>query len=352
MIMQVTAGALRIRGYALPEGEPIDLYADGDRWTTDPVPGADLVGEGWILPGLVDAHTHPGAHEPGDPLDPTLLRSDLLAHVRAGVALIRAPGLADEPPPWFGQDEDLPRSVHAGQWLAQPGHFFEGWGDRIEPADLPAVAAAQAARSGWAKLIGDWPGEPPVAADVIAAVVAAVHAVGGRVAVHSQLAASSGDAIAAGADSIEHGMRMDPALFDEMARRGIALTPTLSVIQSGIEQVRTRPDSERKAWYLAGAEAHGGLVAAAFEAGVTVLAGTDSHPHGRIADEIRAMVGAGARPVDALGAASWSARAFLGFGGLFDGGPADAVVYEADPRMDLSQLDAPRAIILRGRRVA
>ena len=51
MIPQVTSGVLRIRGYALPEGEPIDLYADGDRWTTDPVPDADVVSEGWILPG-------------------------------------------------------------------------------------------------------------------------------------------------------------------------------------------------------------------------------------------------------------------------------------------------------------
>ncbi|HEY3471517.1 MAG TPA: hypothetical protein VGL47_40730 [Amycolatopsis sp.] len=42
---------VRIRGYALPSGEYTDLYADGDRWTTDPVPGASLVGEGWLVPG-------------------------------------------------------------------------------------------------------------------------------------------------------------------------------------------------------------------------------------------------------------------------------------------------------------
>lgn len=52
---------LRIRGHALPDGEWIDLYADGDRWTQDPVPGADLVAERWLLPGLVVYDSDPCA---------------------------------------------------------------------------------------------------------------------------------------------------------------------------------------------------------------------------------------------------------------------------------------------------
>src|SRR4029077_5860004 len=133
-----------------------DLFADGDRWTDDPVRGAGLTAEGWLLPGLVDAHTHPGAHEPGKPLDEAVLRDDLRAHVAAGVTMIRSPGLAGEPPAWFGLDDDVPRAVHAGPWIAQHGQFFDGWGRRADHAELPAVAAAQAARTGWAKVIGDW----------------------------------------------------------------------------------------------------------------------------------------------------------------------------------------------------
>jgi hypothetical protein len=98
---------------ALPSGDIVDLYADRDRWTADPVPGAELTGEGWLLPGLVDAHTHPGAEAPGKPLDESLLREDLREHVTAGVTLIRAPGLAGDPPGWFGQDADVPRASHA-----------------------------------------------------------------------------------------------------------------------------------------------------------------------------------------------------------------------------------------------
>jgi imidazolonepropionase-like amidohydrolase len=341
--------ALKISGIRLPDGEPVDLYADGDRWTTDPVPGAELIAQGWLLPGLVDAHTHPGAAAIGDPLDPELLRADLRQHLAAGVTLVRAPGLADDPPEWFGRDEELPRSVHAGQWLAQPGQFFDGWGRRPTLEELPAVAAEQARRTGWAKVIGDWAADDDcVPAAVLARASAAVHAVGGRIAVHAQRTTGAAAAVAAGVDSIEHGMSMAPELLDEMARRGIALTPTLSVILNTVEQVAARPDSDRKRWYLAGAGAHPGLVRAAAEAGVTLLAGTDSRPHGRIADEIRALAGAGVPAVDALAAGSWVGRAFLGLESLVDGAPADAVVYDADPRSDLRQLDAPRAVILRG----
>lgn len=89
---------LRVRGHALPEGGEVDLYADGDCWTTEPVAGAELVAQGWLLPGLVDALTHPGARAPGNPLDEDVLRADLREHLAAGVTMIRAPGLAGAPP--------------------------------------------------------------------------------------------------------------------------------------------------------------------------------------------------------------------------------------------------------------
>jgi hypothetical protein len=83
--------------------------------------------------------------------------------------MIRSPGLAGDPPAWFGQADDLPRAVHAGPWIAQHGQFFDGWGRRADHAELPSVAAAQAARTGWAKIIGDWgPDDEPVPADVLA----------------------------------------------------------------------------------------------------------------------------------------------------------------------------------------
>ena len=126
----VTASASRsihLRGVALPGDEVLDIWADGDRISLDAIPGAETVmHHGWLLPGLVDVHTHPGADSPGDPLDDALLRRDAEAHRDAGVTLIRAPGAAGRLPAWLGDDPDLPRVRSAGPWLATEKGFFPG----------------------------------------------------------------------------------------------------------------------------------------------------------------------------------------------------------------------------------
>lgn len=91
-----------------------------------------------------------------------------------------------------------------------------------------------------------------------------------------------------------------------------------------------------------------GFAVAAAEAGVTFVAGTDSQSCGRIANEIGALTVAGVPPHQAIGAASWAARSYLGLGGLAEGALADAVIYDADPRPDLGQLAVSRAVVLRG----
>jgi imidazolonepropionase-like amidohydrolase len=61
------------------------------------------------------------------------------------------------------------------------------------------------------------------------------------------------------------------------------------------------------------------------------------------------MQEAGLPAADIVAAASWKAREWLGFPGLVEGGLADLVVYEADPRVDLRVVRAPSRIVLRGR---
>jgi imidazolonepropionase-like amidohydrolase len=91
------------------------------------------------------------------------------------------------------------------------------------------------------------------------------------------------------------------------------------------------------------------------DAGVPLLVGTDAGgtiAHGRIADEAAELVAAGLPARVVVAAASWRTRAWLGVPSLDEGESADLVVYGADPRADVRVLAAPRAVVLRGVRVA
>ncbi|WP_253208800.1 amidohydrolase family protein [Streptomyces niphimycinicus] len=249
------------------------------------------------------------------------------------------------------QEPELPRVRSAGRWLATPGRFFPGFGRDVTEADLVRAAVEEAkASSGWCKVVVDWKyDEPALPEEVLTSVVQAVHAVGGRVAAHCQTADGSRRAVHAGVDSLEHGMHLDPGLIDQMASQGTAFVPTLSVFGAGADRRRAEEPSARRDWWLAGWEGMLPNVRAAYEAGVTVLAGTDSFPCGRVMSEVEWLVRAGLSAEAALGAASWAARAWLGLPGLVDGGPADLVAYDTDPTLDSSALAHPSRIILRGR---
>ena len=93
----------------------------------------------------------------------------------------------------------------------------------------------------------------------------------------------------------------------------------------------------------------------AHEAGIPVYTGTDaggSLPHGLVRSEILALVGAGIPQPEVIANASWRGREWLGLPGLTQGAPADLVVYDCDPRVDLAALMTPKRIVLRGSVIA
>ena len=126
-----------------------------------------------------------------------------------------------------------PRVVTAGRFLAPPGGYFPGLAREVTPAELAQAAVEEAGRSGrWTKIVGDFLGGaaefvPNWPADVLAEAVAWVHAVGGRVAVHAVGPDAVSAAVAAGADSVEHGWAVTDALFAAMRARNVAWVPTL-----------------------------------------------------------------------------------------------------------------------------
>jgi imidazolonepropionase-like amidohydrolase len=209
------------------------------------------------------------------------------------------------------------------------------------------------------KLVGDWIDRevgdlaPSWDAATMAAAVEAAHAAGARAAVHTFSEEGVEIMVRAGVDSVEHGTGLSLDLIDEMARRGTALVPTMINIRTFgkiADQAR-----EKFAGYadhmIALRDRFPSVVLAAHEAGVPIYVGTDAGGgirHGLAAEEMLYLHEAGIPATDVLAAASWKAREWLGFPGLVEGGLADLVVYEADPRADLRVVRAPSRIVLKG----
>ncbi|MGQ4375760.1 amidohydrolase family protein [Streptomyces sp. SAS_267] len=342
--------AFHLRGTVLPDGVVRDLWTLGDRITFErPSVPADTVADGgFLLPGLVDVHTHPGgADDDETAFDPGVFAEQIAAHRDAGVTALRFPGLLGEIPEELREAPGSPRMITAGRWLAWAG-LSRSAAFHTVTDDLVAVAVAEAkAHDGWCKLMGDWDYEaPPVPYELLRAVVDGVHAAGDRVAAHCQSAAGVLGAARAGVDSIEHGMGMPQECVALMAGHGTAYVPTLTAFAHSAPRVK---DTARgRLWH----EGHTTMirrVREAYDAGVTVLAGTDSAPHGNVAAEVGHLIDAGLPPEAAVGAASWTARAFLGLPLPAEGAPADITVYDADPREEPGVLRHPRRVVLRGR---
>ena len=133
-----------------------------------------------------------------------------------------------------------------------------------------------------------------------------------------------------------------------MARRGTALVPTRVQIDNfpAYADAGQAPSSRGYAAHMRDLHARADTVLrAAYEAGVPIFAGTDAGgvlPHGLIGREVAALHEAvGLSPYDALGAASWRAREWLGFPGPVAGASADFVLYDEDPLADLRILAHP-----------
>jgi imidazolonepropionase-like amidohydrolase len=357
--------ALHVRGVVLPDDEVRALWLVGDRVTLTPVPDAVTVADGgFILPGLVDAHCHLGIRSGGAPIRSTDEARALAAIDRStGVLAIRDAG-SPYPYPELDDDPDVPRLARAGRHLAPPKRYLRDIGVEATAGELPAEAVRQAGHgNGWVKLVGDWidrdVGDLAPAWDlaVMAEAVAAAHRAGARVAVHTFAEESVAALVRAGVDSVEHGTGLSDDDIAEMARRGTALVPTrINVATFGGIAARA---ADRFPAYgvhmLALLDRHPAVVAAAYEAGVPIYVGSDAGggiEHGNAVQEMLLLhQRAGMSTVDVLRAGSWGAREWLGFPGLVEGGCADLVVYDEDPRLDLRALQGPRLTILRGRPV-
>ena len=355
--------ALHVRGVVLPDDTERDIYLVGDRVTFEPVSGAETIADsGFVLPGLVDAHCHIGiapGEQPATSLDQ--VREFATIDRDAGVLALRDAG-SPFPYPELDDDPDMPRLARAGRHLAPPKKHLRGIPLEVTADEVIEAAVQQAkAGNGWIKLVADWLDRqiadlaPCYDEATTAAVIAAAHAMGVRVAAHTFSEEAVDTLVRVGVDSVEHGTGLSEDLIDEMARRGTVLVPTMINIQR-FEEIASRADAKFPGYAQHMRQLHRrfpSVVRAAYEAGVPIRVGTDaggSIAHGVVADEMLLLhEQAGMAPEDVLAAASWAARDWLGFPGLVEGGLADLVIYPEDPRRDLRVVRAPSRIVLRGR---
>ncbi len=351
--------ATRFSGPLLPDGEPIELYVVDGRVTYEKQAGAEPGADGWIVPGLVDAHCHLGLDDFGASTDEET-EQQAIDDRDGGALLIRDAGSAADTR-WIQDRDDLPRLIRCGRHIGRTRRYIRNYAHEVEPDQLAAYAAQEArAGDGWIKLVGDWidrdEGDlaPSFPAEAFAAAIDAAHAEGAKVTAHCFGAGVLPGLIRAGIDCIEHGTGLSEDLVEEMVAQGTALVPTVMQLDkfpehaaAGGERFPDYADTMNDLYARMPA-----TIMAAYDAGVPIYAGSDGggiSRHGNIAGEVAALHRIGIPAVDALGAASWRAREWLGHPGLEEGAPADFVVYDDDPLADLAVLRQPSRIVLRGR---
>jgi imidazolonepropionase-like amidohydrolase len=220
---------------------------------------------------------------------------------------------------------------------------------------VAAVRGQIAAGADVVKLYGDYrwgPGEPSRAtfsqAEMTAA-VAAAHDAGRIVAVHTATPEGMRRAIAAGADTIEHGYGGTPEIFRAMHDHGTVLCPTLAAVDATARYAGWNGSDPAPAGVVTSRRAF----AAAMAAHVPLCVGGDVgvFPHGDNAREIELMVAAGMPAAQAMIAAtSGNARAFHlnDRGAIKPGMLADLVGLAGDPTRDVAATTAVRFVMKGG----
>lgn len=343
-----------------PDREHRGLWSvDGELTFQRPAAAPDLVLDGWVIPGLVDAHCHIGLGRGGDVPD-DVAEAQALADRDAGTLLVRDAGAVHDTR-WLQRRSDLPRLVRAGRHIARTRRYLRGFAVEVEPEDLVEAVRKQArAGDGWVKLVGDWidrdAGDlaPSFPAPALRDAVQAAHDEGARVTAHCFAEDTLDDMLDAGMDCIEHATGLLPRHLPRFVEQGVPIVPTLINIAT-FPDIAAQADARfpryaahmRSLW-----ERRSERILEAYAAGVTIFAGTDAGSvigHGRIADEIQALHQAGLPAHAALDAGAWAARSWLGAGSISEGASADVLVCAEDPRENLGTLRRLSGIVLRGK---
>jgi imidazolonepropionase-like amidohydrolase len=343
-----------------------------------------------LLPGLIDCHVHLDLPGDGaayvdcmDEADGVLVAS--AAHnarvaLEAGITTLRDTGGRGSTTFELRRAMALGRCAGADLVLCgQPititgGHTWQ-MGGEADGVDGVRRKVRELARAGadFIKVMGSGGGTPGTMAwlpsygrEELAALVDEAHRQARRVTVHCLCAASIDNAVAAGADQIEHAgflvdasgaQRRDAAVAERLAAAGIPVTSTLAVGDYVVEAARAgREDAgQMERWERMRAQ-NMDNVAALGRAGVRFVAGTDAGwrhtPFDALPVELCLMREAGLTAMDAIVAGTGGAARTIGVedrvGTVRAGLRADLLVVDGDPLADLDVLRRPRMVMQRG----
>lgn len=344
------------------DGESVTLDVVDGCWV-DPTGSADQVlGEGmWALPGLVDSHAHFAREKmdylPGDPEGSERRAREALS---GGVMLALDKGWRDLTVVEMIDRvaaEVRPDIESAGVTHAVPGGYFPGFAREIAPGELEAVVRTAAAESvGWVKLIGDWPRkgigpQPNFDGDELAEVVRIAGEAGARVAIHTMARDVPSMAVAAGVQSIEHGLFLAEDDIAELGEREGIWVPTLLQMEAVIAQLGEASSGGRL--LVEGVANASRLLPLAMEAGVQVLTGTDMVvPVARVFEEALRLAEAGLSPRQVIDAVAYAGFRATGREPFAVGAPANVVLFAANPLEDLGVLGHPWLVMRHGKQVA
>ncbi|MGZ8296536.1 MAG: amidohydrolase family protein [Allosphingosinicella sp.] len=194
--------------------------------------------------------------------------------------------------------------------------------------------------------------------DEVKALVDTAHLYGKKVAVHAHGADGINAALAAGADSIEHGTLLDEEGIRLFKARRAYYVPTLSTVNGYLERIAADPNAyapdvrAKIDWRIS---ITGDALRKAYPAGVRIAFGTDAgvSKHGRNADEFELMVKHGMPAAAAIQAATVNAADLLGLAGevgtIEPGKSADLIAVRGDPLGDVTVLKRVGFVMARGR---
>ena len=237
----------------------------------------------------------------------------------------------------------LPEFGYGDRCFDGPWGCVEGVREKIRHgADFIKIMA-----SGGMGSSGDEPDWTNYTVEELSAMVKEAHDLKRKTAAHSHCAESSRRCVEAGIDTIEHGCGLTDELCEKMAANGQFLTPTMRVIHACLES--NDPEEAYKAGLLV--DIHESALKSALKANVKLCYGTDSInalKHGENGLEILNLLDSGVPVKKIFDALTYVSAQALGrdnkIGLVKEGMMADLIVIDNNPLNDITILSEAKNV--------